>query len=434
MYKLYSIIVVLIMISCLEALAETKGTSLGAQYANNVWYSFEDGVVKEEPKDNWDIAFQDGQNGGIMINGQKGIQLFHVPGSTELNFGETIDTSGMSENWNRWINSDEKWGVGAFNLGLDGFESGGEFGWGYYDFNSHSILGETVFVIVLKDGSTWQVLVESLISGVYTVKMANLDGNNETTFTINKNDYEKRNYIYYSIENQQVVDREPMHTEWDLLFCKYEILLEFQPGVSIPYPVTGVKSGVGLRVAELNDVDTENVNTPKLNDINYSSTITTIGSDWKNFNLDDGIYEIVENRVYFASKATVDDPHHGLYKLVFTEFEGSSTGNIAFEQEDLTGTSVSDDEHMVGKFALYPNVINRGEGFTAIFDAFVLNNSNIEISIVDTNGETIYSGFENGIEVGINQVYLQPENLTGGLYFVVINNGQSTSVNKLIVK
>ena len=53
--------------------------------------------------------------------------------------------------------------------------------------------------------------------------------------------------------------------------------------------------------------------------------INTIGYDWKEFQ---GSYVIVPNRCYF-----VLDKSANIWRLTFTNFEGTSTGNIEFNTE-----------------------------------------------------------------------------------------------------
>src|SRR5690606_9282518 len=89
------------------AMAQTTITdtvSMGAGYANNVWYSLENDEQGSAPIDNWDIALVPSGSPSnplitsIFLNPKKGaanLSLYAVPGSTRADFS-TIDTTGLS--------------------------------------------------------------------------------------------------------------------------------------------------------------------------------------------------------------------------------------------------------------------------------------------------------------------------------------------------
>ena len=48
---------------------------MGAGYANDIYYSFENGIVAESPRESWDIAFAvDAQSSAILINEAAGVE------------------------------------------------------------------------------------------------------------------------------------------------------------------------------------------------------------------------------------------------------------------------------------------------------------------------------------------------------------------------
>ena len=208
-------IIVIIAFSISAAKAEKVSVSIGAGYANDVWYSLENGIVKTEPSDNWDIAVQTGaKDAGICINSPNGLLLWAVPDSDEDSWDDAIDTTGMSANWETCNNASENWAIGAFNMGLDGFASGGNFGWGEYNMATHSITGNKVFVLQLDKKTYKRIMIESLMAGTYTIKWADLDGSNEKSSAIAKADYAEKMFAYLDITTNQVLDREPPRSSW----------------------------------------------------------------------------------------------------------------------------------------------------------------------------------------------------------------------------
>ena len=61
-------------------------------------------------------------------------------------------------------------------------------------------------------------------------------------------------------------------------------------------------------------------------DTDFDANITEIGYDWKEFNMGTYQWMLDEDRMYFAK-----DKNEEVYKIVFTGFEGSASGNITFD-------------------------------------------------------------------------------------------------------
>ncbi|HIP31124.1 MAG TPA: hypothetical protein EYG86_00025, partial [Crocinitomicaceae bacterium] len=112
------------------------------------------------------------------------------------------------------------------------------------------ITGDRIFIIKLADGTYQKLIIEMLQGGVYTFKYADLDGENEVSASLTKSDYDGKNFGYYSIQNNTVLDREPVSPEWDLLFTKYVVDL----GGGFLYGVSGVLANVNVQVAQANGV------------------------------------------------------------------------------------------------------------------------------------------------------------------------------------
>src|SRR5690606_18318149 len=63
--------------------------------------------------------------------------------------------------------------------------------------------------------------IVSLKSGLWEFKYANVDGSNEQVITFNKSTYPNRNFVYFDMINNQLIDREPNNNSWDLTFVKH---------------------------------------------------------------------------------------------------------------------------------------------------------------------------------------------------------------------
>ena len=256
---------------------------------------------------------QNGRYGAIRINSVNGVELYMVPNATKEDWETVSINTGSIDFWDDIHNSDTSWVRGAFNVQhtSDPFD----LGWGLYDFTTHDVIGDSIYVVKLSDDSYRKLVIEDLTDEVWTLKYADLDGGNETNLVIDQNDYPYRNFIYYSFLNEEVLDREPNRGSWDLLFTQYESYVT-QDTAQQYYPVSGVLSNLNTKVAEVHDVD---VNTEDYSNANFATSMSEIGYDWKEYDFGESAYVVEEDLVYFVQTQKGD-----IYKIVFTGFGGSS--------------------------------------------------------------------------------------------------------------
>ncbi len=272
-----SIIGIILWFSAVNLYAQPQNhsISMGATYANQIWFGFAGEIENSAPKDNWDIYFElSGFGFGSAINPATGIKLWVHPAS-DTSLWATIDTAGMSSSWTRLYNSDTSWSWGALNMCAN---LGDEFdlGWGQYNLITHNIMGKRIFVIQLANGSFQKLMVNSLINKNIKFRHANLDGSNETTTIINKDDYPNKGFIYYSFAGQSAVDREPLGSDWEITFTQYTAF------IPTPYLVSGVLTKKGNEAAKAYPVD-DVATFEDFGSQNFSTYNNVIGYDWKSF-------------------------------------------------------------------------------------------------------------------------------------------------------
>ena len=221
-------------------------------------------------------------------------------------------------------------GSGAFNHVAE--DDPLDFGWGIYNTTTHEVVGVRVFIVRLRNKEWKKLFIESLDNNIYTFKYADLDGSNEVIQTIDKTDYANKNLVFYSIENDMILDLEP--EQWDLLFTRYRSPLDAGGGDFINYLLTGVLSAPGVEIAQASAIDPTTVNHLDYAD-QYSDTIDIIGHDWKWFDLGTFTWVVASDRVYF-----VKTPESELWKLQFTDFGGSSTGTTSLTKHSLSLSQV----------------------------------------------------------------------------------------------
>lgn len=425
MKKLILLSILIITGSLIAADIVEDEVSMGAGAVNQVWYSMETGEVHNSNGMDWHIAFQKAQfDAGVLANGPAGVKVYHVENLDYDQFLTELSEDDQS-NWVQYYNSDYTWDVGALNRDKYGFEVDAEnYGWGNYDMGSHGILGYAIFVIELPNSKYYKFMIDRReISGKWYFKYAELDDTDGSTVVdemIDMNNYEEKNFIYFNFDTG-VIDREPKSYLWDITFTKWTKLIEMQGGELYPYPVTGVKSNLLVAVVQRDSADIEDGTSPP-NEIEYSDNLTEIGDDWKELLTMDPVEYEIHQRVYFIRAVSGD-----IYKLQFTDYEGSATGVVKFKKQPLT-TSVNEDNSFA--FAVYPNVIDNSGTINIVTDNQI--NKNFRIELRNIQGQTVIN--KNYNSNGFSANSLDINNLNAGMYFLTISNGSFVKTEKIIVR
>ena len=392
--------------------------SQGESYGSDVFVSMAEGEVATVDATTWDIAFNvvSGFSDGIRINDGQNAEISIYPNGTIEDWA-SVDTAGFSE-WTRLWNGTTTWPGGALNQNYDDMNPF-DFGWGIYTGDpDHDVLGDSLYVIQLVDGSHKKLRIDLLDNGNWTFTFANIDGTNEVTETFAMSDYPERNYVYYSITNESFVDREPSNLTWDMIFTRYYGMTSFGPGIT-----AGVLSNDGVEVAQADGVNVDEAvwgDYPMIAD-----DISIIGNDWKDLN-EFFAWEVVADRCYF-----VKDLNGDVYKVIFTSFEGSSTGNISYTTE-LVSTSNTNELFDVSPVTnLYPNPVNSAQNINCVLDWN--KNSMLNYNIFDVNGRVIESNTVS-VSNGLSTVELPTQGLESGMYQLQIFDGQNFFTRSFIVK
>jgi len=381
--------------------------SVAAGYANQSYYSLDNGEVSNITNQDWDLAFDVSAFGSaIRTNGVIGVELYVTPYA--LSDWATIDTAGMSS-WTRNMDSETSWSMGAFNADYDS-NNASDLGWGEYNSITHFVVGNKTFVIKFSDGTAKKVLIEQLGSGTYTFKYSDLDNTNEVTETIVKSTYSGKNFVYYSIATGTTIDHEPASADWDIVFGKYIADL------GMPYGVTGVLMNYGVTVYKDETVET---NTATLdNNATYNGEINTIGYNWKSFNMSTYTYDLNDSATYFIQ--TLDGE---VWKLGFTGFGGSSNGNIEFTKEQVAFLSIDNNAEVVS-INSYPNPVTN--------ELFIESDINGQATLMlnSINGQQVLNEI---IEFTDAPISLGMSNYNEGTYILTIQFENGKVVNEKII-
>jgi hypothetical protein len=218
-----------------------------------------------------------------------------------------------------------------------------------------------------------------------------------------------KNFVYYNLGSETIVDREPASTTWDLYFHQYPSF-DYDP----PYTVAGIFHNAGVQVAQAYPV-----NDPATYDDwasqTFSEDINTIGYDWKTFGMG---WTITDSTVYFVA-----DKAGEIWKVIFTGFGGSANGKYMFSKEKVSEAGIEENELFA---AIYPNPSNNAA-------TVMLNNApNAEIMVFDLAGKLVAT--QKADAAALTAVTVNTADLSNGAYQLVVVSGSAMSTQKLIVQ
>jgi hypothetical protein len=388
--------------------------SIGPGYTNQTFYSMANGEISSVSNTNWDLAFQiSGFQASILVNGKNNVRLFRS-GLDANSWGSVTanDTVGMMNTANELFNQDTSWWAGAFNITAD-LTNQFDLGWGVYDLATHAVTGDSLFFIKLSTGVVKKIWIQSLANATYYFAYADVDGTNEINATLSKSAFPGKNFGYYSIINNTSLDREPNKYLWDLTFMQYVATTPFV------YKVSGVLANDSVATVKTYPVDAATV-TPW--GAPFNNHIGNIGYDWKSYDFNNNIWAIEDSVVYF-----VYGKPGGLWKLIFTGFGGSSTGDFEFTKEQISTTGLNENGGLPAFLSMYPNPASANCTLSIYIEKYNPSNS---IQIFDLTGKLVKKQ-ELPNAVGLQQMEINTANLTGGVYLVRLVVDGTVTTQKL---
>ena len=396
---------------------------MGSGYNNEVYYSMSAGNRGAVNRKQWDIAFRASRmSASILTNdacnnngiGLSGVELYAYP-KADTSGWASVDTTGILA-WKKLVNSTTDWETGAFCQNQKGHP---DYGWGKYTTASHDVVGDSLFIIRLRDGSYRKLWIMRKYSSENKteIRYANLDGSGDTRASVDCNAQADKNFVGYSITTNAEVAFEPVPSaQWDILFAKY--MYTYPDGTL--YPVTGVLSNYGVKVNKFEHVAPDY----RMFDLQaMDSTRSPIGWEWKSLDAS-FIYHVQDSLAFF-----VQDKVGNIHKLVFTDFGGSTTGRIVLNKEMISAAGIDETGKSNLNAAIYPNpvngtmnlVINPGTSKTAV------------VTMHDMSGRTVSANEYNlPVEV-LSTLRIPVSDVPSGIYIVRIQLGANVISRKVIV-
>lgn len=408
-----------LMLSLSSITAQTLDTlSIGAGYTQTVWYNIETDAETKKTNLDWDLTFSTRIRRDAAIHTSPYATLYKaIAPASAWSTTNNIDTLKLIPQ----SGIDSSWAWGNFNLTGDNVFN---YGWGNYSTITHNVAGDSLYVIKTSTGAWKKIIIDKLAGDtVYSFRFADLNGANEVSATLNKNDFAGKNFGYYSISAQKTIDKEPTSANWHLVASRYYGLTPDQNGVLQSYPLTGILQNDGVKIAKVVKRDTAN---DSYAGVNFLDRINIIGADWKSFNTATNQWKLADSTAYF-----VRIPSGKIYKMIFTGFGGSSTGNMIFKREAVKTTSIQDPKDGIAALGVYPNPAQDG-GITLIYD-LGKETQNVDIQLFNLSGQAVFNQKLPYTE-GLNQFTLPTLNLNTGLYIVRLQAGNKILTQKVMVK
>ena len=392
------------LLTCAALSAQVNDVvEMGPGYANQVWYSMENGEIGSAPLDEWDLAFEiNGFSASIRANSQKGLIVYQTPYA----ISEWESLTSLGGDWPQLADNSSTWSQGAFNTH---YTSELDLGWGIYNPITHFVTGDSLFVVELANGSLKKLRIDALASGVYTFTYSDLDGSNEEQKQLVKAEYPGKNFGYFRFDTGEMMDREPANDTWDITFTQYMSII---PGFGF-YPVTGIQHNLGVRVAEVAETPVDEADPWS---VGFDSEIDVIGSDWKA--LDGFSFVIVEDLSYF-----VEDIDGDVYQIFFTGFTGQSMGITEFTVTEFSLLSAENGNE--ASFGVYPNPVSAGQILT--IDGEIQAGSQIQLFSID--GKLVHQEViqANGL------LTLNTAKCDAGIYIVNVIDNENTFSQKVVI-
>lgn len=404
------------MVFVVIAFSQTKDSvSIGGLYVNQVFYSLDGGEISTVDNTNWDIAFAchgEGAAGSAILINEATSRVWAVP--QDSSFWSVFDTTGFST-WEELLNSDTSWTNGAFNK-YRGAGSFFDLGWGSLNpNNNYWTLGDSLYLVQLADLTYKKLKINSLKQGVWEFQYADIDGQNFNKITINKADYATKNFIYHSLATNQTIDREPDNTEWDFTIIKHRD--EVIPGMILS--VTGVFNNRNLWTAKANRESYDSAAVTLIPQTTYTQNVVNIGREWKNYSK--GVGTVYDSIAYFLHRDGSDQ----VYRIIFTDFGWSATGNTVFEITPLTLVGVEEVVGL-GNLSIYPNPTD-AELFFSLKNGV---EGGFTIELMNSLGVIIHT--ERAINM--NNIKLDVSGFSSGVYYVKIEGEQVNELKRFVIK
>ena len=272
-------------------------------YLNQVYYNLHDSAeVSTIIKTSWDLGFENSASGWrVILNSSCFMKSALLEGQE---FGFPVDTTGT-----KWVFNPSDGSADSLVVGR------------WFIVNSNDTIGTNRLLLIDRGideaGNVRgfrQLMVDSLRNGTYYFRVADMNGSNQHSYSVEKRG--NVNFVLFSISNPTSSVKEPSNTSWDILFTQYTTLLYTDAGEPYPYLVTGVTlNPLLVEVAVDSITPFAELTLDKAQTMAFTKQTDRIGYLWKRYDFNTGAYTVNTDIVY-----VIRDTKGFLYKMRFIGF------------------------------------------------------------------------------------------------------------------
>lgn len=299
---------------------ETDTIVLGNIYYNQVWVDLNGLQEKANHKiDTWDLAFSCSEN-NFTIKLNSALTMYAGTNKASV-FENVVSEEGIEMHFDASSGNPDSLAFG---------------GWYQIESEEQNTYSSKEYVYVVNRGTDSDLTeigfkkVQFFIDGEdYVIRYANLDGTEEKTATITKNN--AYNYIHLSFEDG-IVNIEPPKAEWSLKFSRYSKILYTNEDEPYDYNVVGVLLNPYQVMAVETDMKYEDIVLSDTSLLDFTRKADVIGYSWKYYDFDTGSYTIVQDKNY-----VVKNRDGFFYKIRFISFydQSGNKGSIVYQVKRL---------------------------------------------------------------------------------------------------
>ena len=286
--------------------------SMGDDYRYQLFFDLEtNSMVMQNMKTDWDLGFEtSAARYGVILNTAKAM---FAASTFETDFSLVTDTVGLIFHWDEASGNMDSTAIGDWTLSNNVYV----LDRGYNELGVHLGLKKVIF--------------QSVNSQEYSIRCANMDGTNDISYVVPKDD--NYNFTFLSLDGiSNAVSIEPPKEDWDISFTQYTHVFYGQ-GPAMPYLVSGVLiNRNGVEVTRIFDKEFAEITLDDAYNYSFLPAINAIGYDWKAYDFGTGLYTVFSNQNYI-----VKSTEGKYFKLHFIDFydDSGSKGSPTFEFQEL---------------------------------------------------------------------------------------------------
>jgi len=293
---------------------QTAEIVLGEYYSNQIFYDLKtNSIITSNIISDWDLAFECKENSWhIILNAA---QMMYAGNTNDTVFENITSASGVEMFFDNSNGNLDSTAIGSW----------------YYMQNNITKSYNYIYIIDRGMDENFASLGKKkiqidIVDDYYVLKYSDLNGENQNTIEIPKNENFK--YVYFSFDDNAVVNIAPEKDKWSLKFSKYSTMLITNEGDFYPYIVTGVLLNPEKVVVALDTNEFLNISIADTSNYNFTNKMDFIGYEWKYYNFDDAVYSIVPNQNYIIKN--YDGLFYKMRIISFYDNEGTK-GTLQIE-------------------------------------------------------------------------------------------------------